>query len=377
MMTDIQGWHRKELTVKNYSLMHIIDLFHIYKGVDEQEKNNFYQHKCDYYQFFVKMILILSSLASISYLVSDYQLNGNTIMPTLISRTSILVPMFLYIFLEPRTKNYKQKEILDYLLLNLIVFATIWSVYHLEIKTHFSEGATIMNLIFLICCLGTSPRAGFLGYCVFFAQILISHQINHYENLDVILSLNIPCFAGIMLAHYLLNLGEFEHYLTSQKLEKALITDPLTTVYNRHRMNQMIADNQIVSDETQISLIMLDIDFFKSINDTYGHYVGDQVLCYLGKTLMREIPETGTVIRFGGEEFIIILPGCSPESAYEKAEEIRTKIAESKDCSVEFHISVGVVRYNGDFEKSVKAADHALYHAKETGRNRVFWDREF
>lgn len=368
---------QEDLTVKNYSFVHIIELYHTYKGIDGRKKDDFYQHKCDYYQFFVKMILILASLASLSYLVSDYQLNGNTIMPTLIPRTSILVPMTLYIFLESKVKSYRWKELLNYLLLNMIVFATIWAVYHLEIKTHFSEGATIMNLIFLICCLGASPKSGLLGYCIFFAQILISHQINHYENLDVILSLNIPCFVGITFAHYLLNLGEFEHYLTAQKLEEALITDPLTTVYNRHRMNQLIEDNQIISDEEQISLIMLDIDFFKNVNDTFGHYAGDQVLRYLGTTLMKEIPENGTVIRFGGEEFIIILPGWSPENAYGKAEEIRRKIAASEECPVKFHISAGVVEYNGNFQKSIRAADHALYHAKETGRNRVFWDREF
>ena len=131
--------------MKNYSFIHIIELYHTYKGTDEKEKRDFYQHKSDYYQFFVKMILILASLASLSYLVSDYQLNGNTIMPTLIPRTSILIPMFLYVFLEPKAENYKIKELLNYLLLNTIVFATIWSVYNLEIKTHFSEGATIMN----------------------------------------------------------------------------------------------------------------------------------------------------------------------------------------------------------------------------------------
>ncbi len=368
---------QEELTVKNYSFIHIIELYHTYKGTGVQEKRDFYQHKSDYYQFFVKMILILASLASLSYLVSDYQLNGNTIMPTLIPRTSILIPMFLYAFLEPKVKNYRIKELLNYLLLNMIVFATIWSVYHLEIKTHFSEGATIMNLIFLICCLGASPCSGFVGYCAFFAQILISHQFNHYENLDVILSLNIPCFAAITVAHYLLNLGEFEHYLTARKLENALITDPLTTVYNRHRMNQLIKDNQLISDEAQIAIIMLDIDFFKSVNDTYGHYAGDQVLHFLGTTLMREIPNNGTVIRFGGEEFIIILPGWAAEKAYEKAEQIRRKIALSEECPVKFHISAGVVAYNGNFQKSISAADHALYHAKETGRNRVFWDREF
>ena len=69
--------------MKNYSVLHILNLYHIYKNMDKQEKKNFYQHKCDYYQFFVKIILVIASLASLAYLVSDYQLNGHVFKPTL------------------------------------------------------------------------------------------------------------------------------------------------------------------------------------------------------------------------------------------------------------------------------------------------------
>ncbi|MCI8300050.1 MAG: GGDEF domain-containing protein [Lachnospiraceae bacterium] len=363
--------------MKNYSVLHILNLYHIYKNMDKQEKKNFYQHKCDYYQFFVKIILVIASLASLAYLVSDYQLNGHVFKPTLIPRVSVLLPLIFYIFLEERAKSYKIKIFLNYLMLNLIVMTTIWSVYHLQIKTHFSEGATIMNFLFLVCCLSSSPCSGLLGYGAFFAEILLSHQWNHYENLDVILSLNIPCFGAIMLAHCLLGLAELDHYLTSGKLEQALITDPLTTVYNRHKMYRLVQDNQLIVSEFPVSLIMLDIDYFKKINDTHGHSVGDQALQYLGKTLMKEINESGTVIRFGGEEFVIILPGCPPEKACEKAEHLRKKIASSEKRPVNFTISAGVAEYNGNFKKSMKAADHALYQAKKSGRNQVFWNREF
>ncbi|MEY8392819.1 GGDEF domain-containing protein [Lachnospiraceae bacterium] len=363
--------------MKNYSVLHILDLYHIYKNMDKQEKKNFYQHKCDYYQFFVKIIIIIASLASLAYLVSDYQLNGHTLIPTLVPRLSILVPLVFYIFLETRTNNYKIKIFLNYLMLNLIVMATIWSVYHLEIKTHFCEGATILNFLFLICCLGSSPRSGILGYGIYFTEILLSHQFNHYENLNVILSLNIPCFGAIILAHCLLDLGELDHYLTSRKLEQALITDPLTTAYNRHKMYRLIEDNHLIINEFPVSLIMLDIDHFKKINDTHGHTVGDQALHYLGKTLMKEIDNAGTVIRFGGEEFVIILPGCPPEKACKMAEDLRKKIALSEKTPANFTISAGIVEYNGNFKKSIKAVDHALYHAKESGRNQVFWNREF
>lgn len=363
--------------VKNYSVLHIWELYQTYRTMDQEQKENFYQHKCNYYQFFVKIIIILASLASITYLVSDYHLNGHTIMPTLIPRTAVLIPLGFYIFLEEKVKNYKIQVLLNYLMLNLIVFTTVWSVYHLQIKTHFSEGATILNFIFLICCLSASPSYGLLGYSIFFMELFISHQCNQYENLGVILSLNIPCFVAIMVAHCLLNLGELDHYLTAEKLRQAMIIDPLTTVYNRHKLGQLVKNNQIICEQTPVSLVMLDIDFFKKINDTYGHYAGDQVLCYLGKILMRGISENETVIRFGGEEFIIILPGCSPQEAYERAETLRRSIEVSEHVPVKFTISAGVAVYNGNFKESLQAADSALYCAKESGRNQVFLDCKF
>lgn len=363
--------------MKSYSVLHILELYHIYKNMDKQEKQNFYQYKCDYYQFFVKIIIILASLVSLMYLVSDYELNGHTLMPTLVPRTFILIPLPIYIYLQTKVKNYKAQVFLNYLMLNLIVLSTVWSVYYLEIKTHFSEGATILNFIFLICCLSASPHFGILGYSVFFAEIPFSHQFNHYENLNVILSLNVPCFIAIMLAHCLLNLGELDHYLTSRRLEHALITDPLTGVYNRHKLRRLIKDNQIVNCETPSSMIMLDIDYFKKINDTHGHYAGDQALHSIGEILMEQISQDGTVIRFGGEEFLIILPGCLPEHAYEKAEALRKTVEKAEEMPVKFTISAGVVEYNGNFKESMKSVDGALYHAKESGRNQVFWNKKF
>ncbi len=363
--------------MKNYSVLHIWELCQIYGSLSKQEKRDFYQHKCYYYQFFVKMIIVLSCIVSTTYLIADYKLNGNTIMPTLFPRLFVLVPLFFYIILEAKARSYQIKVFLNYLMLNLIVFTMVWAVYHLEVKTHFSEAAAIMNFIFLICCLSSSPLSGILGYSIFFLEVFCSHQVNHYENMDVILALNIPCFVTIMLAHCLLDLGELDHYLTSKKLEQALITDPLTTTYNRHKLSRMIQDNKIINEQMPISLIMLDIDYFKKINDTLGHYVGDQALRYLGEFLMRELSEIGIVIRFGGEEFMIILFGYSSKKALEKAEYLRKRIQSADDSPVSFTISVGVAAYNGNFKESMNAADAALYHAKESGRNQVYLDCEF
>lgn len=363
--------------MKNYNVLHILELLHIYIEMSREEREDFYEQKCSYYQFFVKAILITACIASLSYLISDYQLNNHSIMPTLIPRFSIFVPMVIYILAEQKVKDYRIKTFLNYCLLNTIVFVTTWAVYFLDDKTHFSEGATIMNLVFLICCLGSRPAAGVIGYAVFFLQILVSHQVNHYENLDVILSMNIPCCVAITMAHILLNLGELDHFLTSKKLEHALITDPLTGVYNRHKMEQLVPENEIIDTKLPITLVMLDIDHFKQVNDTYGHYIGDKVLHYLGRTLRREMSVENVVIRFGGEEFVVFLSGCTAAEGYERMDKFREMISAAKDRPVEFTISVGVVAYSGNFKESIKAADDALYHAKESGRNRVFRNFEF
>ena len=128
---------------------------------------------------------------------------------------------------------------------------------------------------------------------------------------------------------------------------------------------------------TPMSLIICDIDFFKKVNDTYGHNGGDDILKHVARILKSEICEGDSVYRWGGEEFIILLKGKILSEAVSKAEDIRLKIMASI-CHFdkkEIHItmSFGCVEVNPaiSVEENIKIADTYLYHAKETGRNRV------
>ena len=165
-----------------------------------------------------------------------------------------------------------------------------------------------------------------------------------------------------------------------EKLERLANLDSLTGLYNRRvilqRLNERIKYTRRYGDE--LSLIMLDIDHFKKVNDQYGHLIGDGVLEGIAVLVQRNIRDTDVVGRYGGEEFIIILLKTGLSSALGVAERIRKAIeaAEMKDSEgnvFSVTVSEGVSSYKpAEDERSlISRADDALYRAKENGRNRV------
>ena len=129
---------------------------------------------------------------------------------------------------------------------------------------------------------------------------------------------------------------------------------------------------------TPLSLIMIDLDSFKAINDDHGHDVGDQVLVMVARHLAESVREEDVVYRFGGEEFVIVLPGASLDVARERAEalcrSIRSGKVETQKSVLRVTMSAGVATYpvHGETqEQLIMRADKALYLAKQAGRNRV------
>jgi len=165
-----------------------------------------------------------------------------------------------------------------------------------------------------------------------------------------------------------------------EKLERLANLDSLTGLYNRrvilHRLNERIKYVRRYGEE--LSLIMLDIDHFKKVNDQYGHLIGDGVLEEIAVLVQRNIRGTDDVGRYGGEEFIIILLKTGLSSAVDVAERVRKTIeaVEMKDSEgnvFSVTVSEGVSSYKrAEDERSlISRADDALYRAKENGRNRV------
>ena len=165
------------------------------------------------------------------------------------------------------------------------------------------------------------------------------------------------------------------------RLENQSIRDSLTGVFNRHFM-QITLDKELSRTsrrQASCAIVMLDVDHFKRLNDRFGHASGDRVLQRLAEQLKNSVRTEDTVCRYGGEEFVIILPDISLENAMAKAEALRRAVSglsveEVSGSGVELTISMGVAmcpRDGRDWEALLRTADRALYSAKHRGRNRV------
>jgi diguanylate cyclase (GGDEF)-like protein/PAS domain S-box-containing protein len=154
------------------------------------------------------------------------------------------------------------------------------------------------------------------------------------------------------------------------------ITDKLTQLYNRLKLDETFENELELSKggKEAFAIILLDIDHFKLVNDTYGHQVGDTVLVEIANILKSNVRSTDIIGRWGGEEFLIILPETDENGGKMLAEKLRGKI-DSNDFVTAGHLtsSFGVAMYRGDVSQAsiVSRADEALYKAKESGRNRV------
>lgn len=164
--------------------------------------------------------------------------------------------------------------------------------------------------------------------------------------------------------------------LQRDKLNKMAFFDQLTGLYNRHYLIESASKKvaRALRHGYGLWLLVIDIDHFKSINDTYGHPVGDQVLRLVAQELEAQNRSEDITARFGGEEFVVLFDPCEEKHALIKAQRILSKVAELHPHGIKVTISIGVSRLHPEdkeFENLLKRADEALYLAKKNGRNRV------
>ena len=174
--------------------------------------------------------------------------------------------------------------------------------------------------------------------------------------------------------------AEEELRVLQAKLREEAIRDPLTGLYNRRYLEETLKRELIRAgrDGHPLSVLMGDIDHFKQLNDTYGHQAGDAVLKSLGDLLQHHARSSDIPCRYGGEEFVVVMPEMSLETSRERAEQIRRDFADLRiafgDAQLGATLSIGVAAWpshGNTAGKLIGAADRALYEAKQTGRNKV------
>lgn len=173
-----------------------------------------------------------------------------------------------------------------------------------------------------------------------------------------------------------------ERKALQSQLQKLANTDPLTELYNRRVFLEKLAEesSRLARDGQLASLLMIDLDNFKRINDTYGHSTGDEVLRQFAHIMRETIRTIDTPARLGGEEFAVLLPNTTPKEAIYLAERLRQRIADTEfhyeKSVVRLTISIGSASLQADDKAGdavLNRADAALYEAKEAGRNQSRW----
>lgn len=228
---------------------------------------------------------------------------------------------------------------------------------------------------FTLGCLIALFVLGYLGYVNFFWE-------QHAEAIDLIVPVIFLFGACFVLLSTFLSLHSVMDIMRISELEKESFTDPLTGVYNRRYMDKCLQVEIAKAHRYKfdLSLLLLDLDYFKLINDQYGHQVGDQVLTDMSALLAHELRDCDILARYGGEEFIVVAPNTGSRDAEFLAERLRERIEahnffmDAKAHEIKITVSIGVSSYGGSItsqESLIYTADNNLYLAKEQGRNKV------
>ena len=345
------------------------------KKFAKDERRQFYQSKYEYYGTYSLWVVLASCLASTTYWFSDFQIFGRIAWETLLPRMFILIPLVLFVIAHRKIKDYRIMIPFCYVMIHGIMWCTIWAIYYLPIKQHANEGFIIMHLMFLAIGLCAPLRYGVIAHLLVVFNIISSNLFNHYESFEQMILLAVPCVIGICALNYVTENVYFDQYRTKKQVETAFQLDQLTKAYNRNVLTHIVdsEDKRLMFDpEMDTSVVILDIDLFKRVNDEYGHPAGDKVLIYIAETIKKHIRSCDYLIRWGGEEFVIFLPSCSITQAKVITERIRLAIQEGKNPVCPVTISAGISAYDGvNYRTAISNADKALYMAKNTGRNQV------
>jgi len=218
--------------------------------------------------------------------------------------------------------------------------------------------------------LSDSPRTGYFSFV-----------FGHGQDKRYIYVAAPDAFVFAQLPHIMAQFSVFlDRAHMYKRLQRMSITDALTGVANRRHFIERYRLEFYRSQrkEYPISVLMIDIDHFKKVNDTYGHLVGDEVLVSVAQTIVGQLREIDFVARFGGEEFVVFLPETSKDAAMKVAERVRGAIEKTEfrayDEKLHASVSIGVAMFPEDGDDKdvlLERADAALYKAKGQGRNRV------
>lgn len=305
---------------------------------------------------------------------------------------SIICILSLILFFIIFMMSYHCATFVSYGILN--VYILIWVVFNI-IFFGWNIGVQHFLIILLVFCYFSKYQhtTAKVSYSVFLVslRIFLYYYCQYHQPLILLSGSTNDAFQIVNTLTIFGSVSMIAHIFSTdtQALEGKLIeyneilqkqanTDTLTGLYNRRKTIEYL-NTLLKSTENQISICLCDIDFFKRVNDTYGHDIGDVVLKTLSETFQKELPRDSFISRWGGEEFLLIFPRLNGDEANMALENLRQKIkAIVFDGGTEtFSLSMtfGLVEYDyhSDLNTLLKQADEKLYIGKESGRDRIVY----
>ncbi|MDE3271704.1 GGDEF domain-containing protein [Pseudoalteromonas sp. G4] len=262
------------------------------------------------------------------------------------------------------------------------LFPHVNSIDYISFTSEFIMAVTVLVCIVNLKNFQKSERSNQILY-VGFSILLVAIYVDALDELFIfpkvitIVIEDIFQITGLLLIVFGIKLWLEKQEAQNHSLIKLATTDPLTGVFTRRYFIDK-ATEKLSESNPRFCILMLDIDHFKKINDKYGHNAGDLALVEFCSLMEKNLRDSDLFARWGGEEFIVMLPHIALSSAAEKAESLRSKLAESKiklpDAEFTMTVSIGVVEFSPvtpKLETLIDIADQRLYKAKQQGRNQV------
>lgn len=328
------------------------------------------------------IIIFCAFLLDILYVGVDIM----TVYPYRISLLfGALIILFIYTYLSRTTPS----------LLLFMIFTFVWT---LTMIPCFGWSAGMQNyfiLILMLCFFALHLRTSIKFLCAGFVLLIRIITIGIFGGIKPALEISVICdkllqvtnitavFLSIIIISYIFskkeNEAESKLMKYNDRLLKAANTDQLTGLLNRRGVMQYLSGLKDFSEYYCVSVAMADIDFFKKVNDTYGHDAGDEVLKAIADIFKSKCQNGSIASRWGGEEFLLVFPNVNGDDTYMLLEQIRMAIQKS-EINVDGNVinatmTFGLTEwgFKSDLDNVIKEADDKLYHGKENGRNQVVY----
>ena len=305
-----------------------------------------------------------------------------------------LVLIFVLCFSGLIFSFFSKKNYSAHLNICSIAVGLLWAwqiAFRFEATSHLDKNYLLISLLSILFISAIALSDNFLAFCLHAVPstlcVIFLDEFQHVSR--ILFSVSLPLI-GLWLHHLMLRRSdEFTRrmvanlYSEREKFSDLSMLDPLTGLYNRRGLQNKL--ETLFNQASGHYVMLLDIDHFKAYNDNYGHTMGDQALVRVSAAIRDAVRSRDVVVRYGGEEFLVLMSNVQQEHAVRMAERIQNKVLGlniphlfNAEVSTHVTVSAGLAALEeGDFIQALGNADTSLYNAKNSGRNKIFyaWDQ--